>query len=62
MICAVCQHHTLRNYCRPFFMGRSETLCWFCFLAWYENSQVTDEGIRLESIRSRHAITTVQER
>jgi hypothetical protein len=61
MICACCQHGTARSYCRPALMGRSEPLCWFCFLAWYESAKVTDEGIRAESIRLRHETTTLQE-
>jgi hypothetical protein len=61
MTCAVCQHPTAHDYCKPAFMGRSEPLCWYCFLAWYENGQTTDEGIRCESMRSRHDETTLRE-
>ena len=53
-ICAVCQHATPRDYCRPALMGRSEPLCFYCFLAWYESGKVTDEAIRAESICYRH--------
>lgn len=60
MTCAVCQHATARSYCKPALMGRSEPLCWYCFLAWYENGKVTDEGIRQESMRSREAEDTLR--
>jgi hypothetical protein len=59
--CSICQHGTVRDYHKQIMGGVSGAVCWFCFLAWYERSMVTDESIRRESMFLRHDEGALQE-
>ncbi len=53
-LCSICQHRTARDYHKNLMGGLAGAVCWFCFLAWYEQGKITDASIRQESIFLRH--------
>lgn len=53
MICQVCQHLTESDHHKNFMGGPPGAICFFCFLAWYEEGLVYEEAIRRRSIALR---------
>ena len=53
MTCDVCQHSTDKSYVNPIFTGRPDAFCFYCYVAWYEEGLVDEEGIRRRSIALR---------